>query len=206
MVKQALVVFGLLGLSVLGGLIGTWMYDFLIPASIPLLPLVPIGIYYAVVLLVSTVYALGLALAAWLLLKGGWRLFSSGERRAVVWGKIRSWPSSKWDAFTIAALAYFLGVMSLLVAAAFVLPRGTLVGVIAPEEGTRIMVLALTPLVAALLIIMVKLGMEEFKTFKTLWITGTSRERRGFFISLGIVVSSGVVLAIGELVGWDQTP
>ena len=138
--KQAPVVLGFLGVSILGGLIGTWMYDFLLPASVPFLPLVPIALYYVVVVLVSTLYALGLVLGACLLVKGGWRILSSREQRAAQWGKIKNWPNSKWDALSTATFSFCLGVMAVLGAAAFVLPKGGLVGVIAPEEGASIIV------------------------------------------------------------------
>lgn len=85
--------------------------DYLIASAVssvsPLLPAVFMFLYQITLIIVGTLFFLGLVAAFFQVALGAWKHIAQKELRDELRQRIQSWPSSKWDLLPVIAFTYF---------------------------------------------------------------------------------------------------
>ena len=183
---------------------GSVINDRLITPAAPLLPEVFMVLYQIALIIVGTLFLLGLVVAFFQVALGGWKHIVQKELRDELRQRIQSWPSSKWDLLPVIALTYFAATTLPLIVLIASVPQDRFVGTFTPEEARTLVLWVFAPLLLIFFVLFLRWAVEAFQEEKQKWIQGTRRERIIFVAAAVITLILGGILLVGDLAGWSD--
>ena len=192
------------GSLILASLVVSAIEDYLITPAVPLLPEVLMFLYQIALIVVGTLFLLGLVVAFFQVALGGWKHIVHKELRDELWQRIQSWPSSKWDLLPVIAYAYLAATTLPLIVLIVSVPQGRFADVLTPDEARTLLLWVFAPLLLIFFVLFVRWAVEAFQEEKRRWIQGTRRERIIFVAAAVITLILGGILLVGDLAGWSD--